>query len=101
MLLTHVQLDAGTLTALVSRNVISNDDADMLRSESKIRSERIFTFLRPAILYGGKYSLDGFYRALLATREGRLGHVELTEAIKKRGEMHLAMMCRSLYIDGG
>ena len=104
MLLTNVQLDAGTLTALVARNVISNDNAEMLANESfKSRNERIFVFLRPAILYGGKKSLEAFYRALLATREGRLGHVELAETIKKRGEMHLAMIriCYSLSIDGG
>ena len=86
-------MDAETLMALVSRNVISNDNAEMLANDSsKSRNERIFAFLRPAILYSGKKSLDGFYRALLATREGRLGHEELAEAIKKRGEMHLAMI---------
>ena len=84
-------MDAETLSALVSRNVVSNDNAEMLANDSsKSRSERIFAFLRPAILYGGKKSLEAFYRALLATGEGRLGHMELAEAIKTRGEMHLA-----------
>lgn len=91
MLLSHVQLDPETLSSLVARDVILYESADLLGDKSKAHSERVFNILRPALLHGGKVSLQAFYRTLLETKHGRSGHVSLAEAIKKRGEMHLAI----------
>ena len=91
MLLSHVQLDPVTLSSLVARNVITNGKAVLLRNTSDTPDERVFNILRPALLSGGKVSLQAFYRTLLETKEGRLGHVALAEAIKKKGEMHLGI----------
>ena len=91
MLLSYVQLDPETLTSLVARNVIPVGSAELLGDRSKGHSDRVFNILRPALLHGGKVSLQAFYRTLLETKHGRSGHVSLAEAIKERGEMHLAI----------
>lgn len=91
MLLTYVQLDPETLSSLVARDVIPNESVVLLGNTSNFHSDRVFNILRPALLSGGKVSLQAFYRTLLETKQGRLGHVTLAEAIKKRGEMHLAI----------
>ena len=86
-MLSQVHLDAETLMSLVARNVISNEDATLLGDDSKSHKERIFYILRPALLHGGKKSLEAFYHTLVQTKTSRLGHADLAEDIKKRGEM--------------
>ena len=87
MLLCHVQLDPETITSLVARDVITEDNAGLLKNETISHSKRVFETLRPAILQGGQWTLKAFYHTLLCTSEGRLGHKELAEAIKKRGKL--------------
>ena len=86
-ILTQVQLDPETLSFLVAREVITDDHATLLGDDSKSHKERIFYILRPALLHGGKKSLEAFYRTLVETKTSRLGHKDLAEDIKKRGEM--------------
>ena len=86
-MLSQVHLDAETLMSLVARNVISNEDARLLSQDCKGCSERIFQHLVPAILHGGKRSLEAFYHTLVETKSGRMRHADLAEDIKKRGEM--------------
>ena len=86
-MLTQVQLDPETLSSLVAREVITDDDATLLGDDSKNHKERIFCILRPALLHGGKKSLEAFYRTLVQTKTSILGHADLVEDIKKRGEM--------------
>lgn len=85
-MLSLVQLDPETLSFLVARDVISDENAMLLRDESKSHKDRIFSILRPAVVHGGKRSLEAFYRTLVQTKTSRLGHAELAEDIKKRGE---------------
>ena len=86
-MLTQVQLDPETLSFLVAREVITDDNATLLGDDSKSHKERIFYILRPALLHGGKKSLEAFYRTLVQTKTSRLGHADLAKDIKKRGEM--------------
>ena len=87
MLLSRVQLDPETIVSLVARSVITEDDAGLLKNETISHSRRVFETLRPAIVQGGQQTLEAFYRTLLCTSEGRLGHKELAEAIKRRGKL--------------
>ena len=86
-MLTQVQLDPETLAFLVARDIVSDENARLLGDESKSHNERIFYILRPALLHGGKKSLEAFYHTLVETKTSRLGHADLAEDIKKRGEM--------------
>ena len=86
-MLTQVQLDPETLSYLVAREVITDEKARLLGDDSKSHKERIFYILRPALLCGGMRSLEAFYRTLVRTKTSRLGHADLAEDIKKRGEM--------------
>ena len=86
-MLTQVQLDPETLSFLVARDIISDENARLLGDESKSHKERIFYILRPALLRGGMRSLEAFYRTLVQPKTSRLGHADLAEDIKKIGEM--------------
>ena len=85
-MLTQVKLDPETLSFLVARDVITDDNATLLGDDSKSHKERILYILQPALL-DGKKSLEAFYRTLVDTKTSVQGHADLAEDIKKRGEM--------------
>ena len=85
-LLRYVQTDAETVSSFVSRNILTPEQGDQLRKETSPMSERLYDILRPALLRGGNSALQRFYWCLRDTQDdGRLGHKQLADAIKKRG----------------
>ena len=92
-LLHHVQTDAKTVSALVTRNVLTVGEGDLLRRETSPPSDRLKVILQPALIRGGKSALERFYWCLRDTQDdGRLGHRQLADAIKERGMEYNAFL---------
>ena len=83
---TSIQLDAETVSNLVSLRIVN--DGQQLRNasgSSKSESERVLDYLCPAVKRGGNRALERLYQVLMYTRVGRMGHEELAKSIKRKG----------------
>ena len=91
---TSIQLDAETVSNLVSLKIIN--DGQQLRNASgscKSESERVLDYLCPAVKRGGNRALERLYQVLMHTRVGRMGHEELAKNIKRKGVCVCVCVC--------
>lgn len=93
VVVTSIQLDAETVSNLVSLKIVN--DGQQLRNasgSSKSESDRVLDYLCPAVKRGGNRALERLYQVLMHTRVGRMGHEELAQRIKKKGVCVCALL---------